>query len=225
MRWQDTDRFSLIRYDDLSEFLPSDSSGFIRVNPIRHFDKLDFIFVDGDLPLHPWTREAQLVYRLISMAVETGKCLWGSSFAAGLILCAIGTHGMRSTLPPLRSDFPEGGAMQDLRKILPPRGPGMPALAAVEEDPAEPVDELESMFLDKDSGDCYEADFSTGKYKGYKFAFNCGVRRRQNHPDHDRTLNRFSYPKSRVQTMDAQLMAPGAISLDHVVSIGWIRLD
>ena len=46
--------------------------------------------------------------------------------------------------------------------------------------------------------------------QGYKFAFNCGVRRRQKHPDHDRSLNRFSYPKTRVQTMDAQLIAPGA---------------
>lgn len=78
--------------------------------------------------------------------------------------------------------------MQDLRKILPPRGPGMPSRGAEENEnaEAEPLDELESIFLDKESGDCYEADFSTGKYKGYKYAFNCGVRRRQKHPDHDR---------------------------------------
>jgi hypothetical protein len=190
-------------YDDLAEFVPSTNDGLIRVEPMKQFDKLDFVFVDGDLPLRPWSARAQPMFKVMAMGVQTGKCIWASSFAAPLALCAINTHGTREHIQTLVSAYPEGGTLEELRCLPPPRGPGQQTTEGLEL-----PDELESIFLDKKSGDCYEADFSGGKYRGYKFAFNCGLKRREKHPDHPREQHRFSLPMPRHVSADAQLAAP-----------------
>eukprot|EP00961_Rhodomonas_salina_P262744 3550579-Rhodomonas_salina.1 len=48
-------------YRDLGEYMCSDPAGLVRVEQIKRFDKLDFIFLDGDLPLLPWSPDAEQV--------------------------------------------------------------------------------------------------------------------------------------------------------------------
>jgi len=143
------------RYDDLAEFVPSSGDNFIRVAPMKQFDKLDFVFVDGDLPLRPWSAQAQSVFKIMAMGVQTGKCIWASSFATPLVLCAINTHGTRDNIPPLVSAYPEGGTLDELRCLPPPTAPGQRT-----KEGRELPDELDSIFLDKKSGDCFDADFA-----------------------------------------------------------------
>ncbi len=210
------------RYDDVAEFVPASVGELIRVAPIKNFDKLDFVFVDGDLPLRPWTRAAQPLYKLLSMSVQTGKCMWASSFAAGLVLCAIQAPvDMRDVIPALLHAFPEGGSLDELRRLPPPKGaarkPHRSAsgteAAGEEERETSCTDELEALFLDAETGDCYQPDLATGTYHGYRFAFNCGVKRRRLHPDAARQLNRFSFPTARVVPVDAALIAPAPYEL------------
>ena len=194
--WTHGKRVQVKRYDDLGDFVPANKDGIIRVEPLKNFDKLDMIFIEGDLPLRPWSGRARQVSRVISMGVQTGKCIWASSFAAGLVMCALNTKGSLDRMPKLLSDLPEGGTMQDLRTLPPPQtasqntaavkgeGKGKEEEEAEAEEPGgasakQHADELDALFLDAESGDCYEADFSTGKFRGYKFAFNCGLRRRK----------------------------------------------
>jgi hypothetical protein len=59
--WAHGTRVEVRKYNDVGEFVPASSDGIIRVTPIQNFDKLDFVFIDGDLPLRPWTPSAQAV--------------------------------------------------------------------------------------------------------------------------------------------------------------------
>ena len=49
--WAHGTRVEVRKYNDVGEFVPASSDGIIRVTPIQNFDKLDFVFIDGDLPL------------------------------------------------------------------------------------------------------------------------------------------------------------------------------
>eukprot|EP00282_Hemiselmis_andersenii_P008139 CAMPEP_0114128234 /NCGR_PEP_ID=MMETSP0043_2-20121206/10820_1 /TAXON_ID=464988 /ORGANISM="Hemiselmis andersenii, Strain CCMP644" /LENGTH=411 /DNA_ID=CAMNT_0001221403 /DNA_START=206 /DNA_END=1441 /DNA_ORIENTATION=- len=172
------------KYDDLGEYLFQNESGLVRVEPLQRFDKLDFLMIDGDLPLRPWSHQSAQLYKLLVMCIQTGKSVFACSSAAALSLCAINNRGQREDIPPLIHLFPEGGTVQDIRRL--------------------PVD-LDSMFLDRDSGDCYEYDVFKRKWR---LTFNCGVRRRRNQPNHRRILHPWSCPRTRVPDETRVLTKP-----------------
>jgi len=51
----------------------------------RNFDSLDFVFIDGDTSIPPWSPQAADLVELLRMAIASGKCV----FACGLGLTAL----------------------------------------------------------------------------------------------------------------------------------------
>jgi len=64
----------VVKYNELGQFLFQNESGLVRVAPLIVFDKLDFIFIDGDLPLRPWSHQSQQVGS-IQVLLES-PCRW-----------------------------------------------------------------------------------------------------------------------------------------------------
>jgi hypothetical protein len=60
---------------------------------ITRFDRLDFVFLDGDATLPPWAPSQHKLCLLVKMCMMTGKCLFGANFAASLLASMCSTGG------------------------------------------------------------------------------------------------------------------------------------
>ena len=58
------------------------------------FDRLDFIFLDGPHNTPPWAPPAHKAFVLLHMAFETGKVVFGSAYAAHLLVYLAATGGV-----------------------------------------------------------------------------------------------------------------------------------
>lgn len=66
---------------NLDDFLFDAESGYQSGDAARLFDFLDFIFVEMDASLRPWSKFSQKIMVLIRMCLRTNKILFASSGA------------------------------------------------------------------------------------------------------------------------------------------------
>mmetsp|Transcript_47293 Transcript_47293/g.147868 ORF Transcript_47293/g.147868 Transcript_47293/m.147868 type:complete len:434 (+) Transcript_47293:690-1991(+) len=175
------------RYDDIGDYLNENKDGFVQVDAIRQFDKVDFFFVDGDLQLRPWTQKVDKVFRLMQMCAQTGKCFFASSAFAAIVLCAINTRGIVEKIGRLHPSYPEGGNVEILNRVRPAH---------------------DQLFLDAQTGDMYKFDGDSGQWKK---SFNCGLRRRRLQTNAKRLLGRFSMAYPRIMPEDHHEGQPGEV--------------
>lgn len=133
---------------DLEEFLDS-----------RNFDKLDFIFVDGEKSVRPWARKCRQFLQLVQMCCQVGfKCLFGTGMsiftevsdntsvgaAMAMLAFVISTGGEE-----VRVANGKGGSIAMLQE-------GLPHDTKISED---------QMFLNNRSGDAYRLEglYSTAR--------------------------------------------------------------
>eukprot|EP00294_Goniomonas_avonlea_P005331 CAMPEP_0114568634 /NCGR_PEP_ID=MMETSP0114-20121206/16167_1 /TAXON_ID=31324 /ORGANISM="Goniomonas sp, Strain m" /LENGTH=812 /DNA_ID=CAMNT_0001755399 /DNA_START=12 /DNA_END=2450 /DNA_ORIENTATION=- len=156
-------------YNQLGSYVHDGAEDKIHLNTVLNFDRTDVFFVDGDLPFKPWHPQAHQIFRLICMALQSGKCLFASSFASAFVVSALANDGK---VIRLVQSFPEGGELADLRRIT-------------HMSPDE-------VHLVKDTGDCYRYNEETNEWT---CAFNVGIRTRYQ----GKKLHPFKYkPKHSV---------------------------
>lgn len=72
--FRDTEtEFYIRRNEDLDDFLYSSESSFTKKDSARRFDCLDFILIEGDANIRPWSKSFSKVLILLRMALETRK--------------------------------------------------------------------------------------------------------------------------------------------------------
>ncbi|KAG9413869.1 hypothetical protein AC1031_013080 [Aphanomyces cochlioides] len=122
---------------DLTEFIFELHSDTSDPAAITRFDRLDFVFVDGDCTLPPWHPGLKKVCTLVKMCMMTGKCLFGATFAASMLayLCSTGGEMIHAI-----HNNSKGVSLKTMQSIPPP------------EDELQPHDVL----LDSDTGDYYK---------------------------------------------------------------------
>jgi len=118
--WPLPRHYEVRSYRELGDFLYESADGMVRVDTIRRFDKLDFIFLDGDLQLRPWSASSRQALALLLMCATTGKCVYATGWTAALALCAINIKGVVDHVPRLVHSHPEGGSAADLPRLAPP---------------------------------------------------------------------------------------------------------
>ena len=89
--FRDTEtEFHIRRNNDLDDFIYSSESSFNKIEAARRFDCLDFIFIEGDANVRPWSKSFSKILILLRMSIATKKRLFLGSVGmqALVFLCA-----------------------------------------------------------------------------------------------------------------------------------------
>ncbi|POM66583.1 Hypothetical protein PHPALM_17539 [Phytophthora palmivora] len=108
---------------NLDSFLFELHSEFTDPHNITNFDRLDFVFVDGDANSYPWAPNMRKLALLTKMCMMTGKCFYGSGIGASLMafICSTGGEQLR-----VMNNNGKGGLLNHLEDISPPQQESRP---------------------------------------------------------------------------------------------------
>lgn len=98
------------RLGDLTLNWYHDSIEEISKTYVKQFDKLDYVFVGGDMIICPWDPIATQVVTLVAMVHQTKKPFCGIGFGAFIAIYATATDGSRFHV----MNGPNGSALQEL---------------------------------------------------------------------------------------------------------------
>lgn len=106
--------FKVVDHDTIDEYLYEINTGFLNKDAEKLFDRLDFIFIDGDANLLPWMRRAQKFLILMRMCKRTNKVVLACSCAMQMLvyLCATNFSIVR-----VINGKGRGGPKSDIYKI------------------------------------------------------------------------------------------------------------
>ncbi|OQR97461.1 hypothetical protein THRCLA_06945 [Thraustotheca clavata] len=102
---------------DMREFVYEMHSRTADTESITRFDQLDFIFLDGDVTIYPWSPMLHDICLLVKMCMMTGKCLFGAGFAASILAYLCSTGG--ELLVPVNGNG-NGSALKSTLNAPPP---------------------------------------------------------------------------------------------------------
>ena len=105
---------NLHQYLFRGENLSTDST-YSDPTAITQFDRLDFIFMDCDASLLPWSVSAQQMVLLTKMCYQTNKCLYASGSACQILAYVSSTDGENLNII---NGSGRGGALETIQSFV-----------------------------------------------------------------------------------------------------------
>lgn len=97
-------------FRNLKDYIYEADTEFMNPRAYRNFDSVDFIIVDGNANLRPWTRQVRQLLLLFKMAVMTQKCCFLASVGFQTLVHLFATSGVKLEI----LNGPVGGRTEDL---------------------------------------------------------------------------------------------------------------
>ncbi|CAD8132817.1 unnamed protein product [Paramecium octaurelia] len=100
--------------NDLDEFLYDQDSGYSKQEAANQFNFIDFVFIEIDANLRPWSKHLKKVMVLIRMCLRTNKVLLATAGAMQALVFFVATN---LETPVEVVNGPQGGPLGDMSKL------------------------------------------------------------------------------------------------------------